>query len=112
MNNSLHVLVVEDMIVAQKIMTIHMKSQGCTVDIAADGATALQKADEIPYDIILMDIGLGEGPDGFEVAEAIKTSSVYNKNTMIMAITSHEESEFLAKGSSCGMDLLSLSRHR
>ncbi|CDZ76451.1 Signal transduction histidine-protein kinase BarA [Legionella massiliensis] len=103
MSYPISVLVVEDSPLAQKVATIHMVNQGCKVDIAADSFTALEKAMTIRYDIILMDIGLGDGPDGFEVTNQIKQLSDLNKTTPIMAVTAHNEEGYQNKAIAYGM---------
>jgi CheY-like chemotaxis protein len=103
MINSLHTLVVEDSPIAQRVMTIQMTQQGCQVDLASDGAMALEKAMRTRYDVILMDIGLGDGPDGFEVTAQIKELCPLNKATPVMAVTAHNEPEFREKALEYGM---------
>lgn len=103
MDTPMHVLAVEDTPIAQKVIKIQMMQQGCTVDIAADGATALEMALHTHYHLILMDIGLGPGPNGFEVTTQIKQQSVINKNTPIIAVTAHEEPGYYTRAMECGM---------
>lgn len=103
MANSIHILVVEDSQVAQTVMKTNLTQQGCIVDIAADAQGALAKVHERHYDAILMDIGLGDGPDGFDVAEQIKLHSILNRDTSIAAVSAHEESEYRDKAEAVGM---------
>ncbi len=98
------VLLVEDIPIAQTIEREQMMQQDCEVDIATDGASALEKAMTNHYDLILMDIGLGDGPDGFEVTSQIKKLSVINKSTPIVALTAHGEKEYMDKASEVGID--------
>lgn len=103
MDNQFHILVVEDTPVAQVVVESQLVNVGCIVDLAADGKSALEKAAATHYDLILMDIGLGEGLDGFEVALLIKEGNGINKMTAIMAVTAHGEPEFNKKAESVGM---------
>lgn len=100
---SIRVLLVEDTPVAQIVAKNHLTKQGCEVDIASSGDEALEKILQIQYDIILMDIGLGDGPDGFEVTTQIKSENTLNQLTPIIAITSHEEESFEDKAFAVGM---------
>ncbi|MCL9684505.1 response regulator [Legionella maioricensis] len=75
MHRAPHILIVEDTMIAQVVLKTQMMKQGCTVDTASDGVSALNLALLTHYDIILMDIGLGDGPDGFEVAVQIKNKA-------------------------------------
>lgn len=98
------ILIVEDTLIAQKVIKQQLTDHGCVVDTASDGEEALKKAMLTRYDIILMDIGLGNGPDGFSVAENIKKHSQINSTTPIMAVTSHGEPEYYHKAIYVGME--------
>ena len=98
------ILVVEDTLIAQMVIKSMLTDEGCEVDMAVDGNKALEKANENQYDVILMDIGLGAGPDGFEATANIKSKSKLNKTTPIMAVTSHEQEEYKQKAIKYGMD--------
>lgn len=103
MDNSLHILVVEDSLIALVVIKTQLAKLGCVVDTATDGEQALKKALVTPYDLILMDIGLGDGPDGFDVAASIKKQSEMNQSTPVMAVTSHGEAEYIEKATEVGM---------
>lgn len=103
MDNSLRILVVEDSLIALVVIKTQLTRLGCQVDTATDSETALKKVLLSSYDLILMDIGLGEGPDGFDVAVSIKQKSIINQLTPIMAVTSHGEKEYVDKALEVGM---------
>lgn len=100
----LRILLVEDTLIAQTLAKTQLIDQGCEVDVAADGIIALEKALANSYDLILIDIGLGDGPDGFEVITQIKKQSVLNKTTPIVALTAHETMDYMDKADEVGMD--------
>lgn len=103
MDAELHVLVVEDTPIARIILKANLTKQGCTVDQAFDGQSAIRNANTTQYDLILMDIGLGEGPNGFDITETIKKESTLNADTPVIAVTAHSEPEYQARALSCGM---------
>lgn len=103
MDTSPHILVVEDTMVAQVVIKNQMMKLGCIVDTASDGLSAIEKGLTIHYDLILMDIGLGDGPNGFDVAIEIKKQNQINTLTPIMAVTAHGEPEFNDKALAVGM---------
>lgn len=103
MTSSPRILIVEDTLIAQMLTKIQLTEFGCIVDIAANGITALEKAKHQSYDLILMDLNLGEGPDGFEVSVQIKKQSKKNKNTPIIALTTHDVPEYAYKAEAVGM---------
>jgi CheY-like chemotaxis protein len=104
MTRRIRVLLVEDTLIAQTVVKSQMIEQGCEVDIAPDGLVALEKAIENDYDLILMDIGLGDGPDGFEVTALIRDESAHNETTPVVAITSHGEADYKEKAMVAGID--------
>lgn len=103
MDTPLRILVVEDSLIALVVIKTQLTKLGCLVDTATNGESALEEACSKPYDLILMDIGLGDGPDGFEVAAHIKQQSKVNNLTPIMAVTSHGEKEYIEKALKVGM---------
>lgn len=55
-NINAKILMAEDKLVNQKVISLMLQSAGCTVDIAKNGKEALQLFEKNKYDIILMDI--------------------------------------------------------
>lgn len=95
------VLIVEDdsinAFITKKFISEHHES-----DVASDGTIALQKIKEKNYDIVLMDINLGdEELDGVEVLRRIRSIPGFEKIPSI-AITayalSNDRERFLAQG--------------
>ena len=72
-----------------------------SVDYAVNGVTALKMAVDKKYSLILMDINLGEGLIGIDVAKEIKNIHGY-ENTAIVALTAYagqnEKENFLSLG--------------
>ncbi|CDZ77616.1 putative transcriptional regulatory protein pdtaR [Legionella massiliensis] len=101
--NAIHILVVEDSKIAQMVMKTNLVEQGCIVDIAADAQGAIEKAQGRHYDVILMDIGLGNGPDGFDTAAQIKAHSALNRKTSIAAVSVYSDQEYRDKAGAVGM---------
>jgi two-component system aerobic respiration control sensor histidine kinase ArcB len=89
LNPSARVLVVEDNEIAAMGVVISLRPFQCAVDVAENGAKALEKAQNNAYDFILMDVGL---PDmsGIEVTKAIRSFSDPQKAQVpIFALTGH-----------------------
>ncbi len=60
--------------------TVRLAWPDCQVTIARDGAEALQRFQEGPVDLVILDVSMPP-PDGFEVCRRIRdTSSVPNLN--------------------------------
>lgn len=83
---SAYILVVEDNKMAQLAVKMLLTSLSCRVDIACDGQQALELSASHDYDLILMDIGLGEGLDGYEVTQHLR-QRIALKDTPIIALT-------------------------
>ncbi len=87
----LNVLVVEDNLLNQKVVIFTLKRLGCQVDVADDGLTAIDKAAEKHYEVIMMDIQM-PGINGYETTRRIRE---HEKNTgvekpaYIIAITAN-----------------------
>jgi CheY-like chemotaxis protein len=67
----LPVLVVEDYEDAGETLAILLRLHGHQVEVARDGAAALQAAQETPPDVLLIDLGL-PGEDGYAVAKRLR----------------------------------------
>lgn len=83
------ILVVEDNYIAQTVAKALLTQLACAVDVASNGIDALELCKKKHYDLIFMDIGLGDGMDGYEVTQHIRNCSTEIKNTPIIALTAH-----------------------
>lgn len=98
-----NILLVEDSLIIQKVVKFIISTHTCHLSMAACGYDALTITDQHRFDIILMDIGLGD-MDGFEVTQQIREKSLLNKETPIFALTAHDESDFHGKALDAQMD--------
>jgi len=98
--DKLSILLVEDDEASRDYTTALLKKY-FNIESAFEGLEAIEKAKEKDYDIILMDINLGKGIDGTEVARKIRKSPGYEK-TPIVALTAFvlpgDREEFIAGG--------------
>jgi DNA-binding NarL/FixJ family response regulator len=101
MSQLIRVLIVED----QELLRIGIRcalQQMKNVQIigmAFDGISAVEKAQELEPDLILMDIGL-PGLDGLEAMRRIKASL----NCRVLILTSHEDQQTVCEAFSAGAD--------
>jgi CheY-like chemotaxis protein/HPt (histidine-containing phosphotransfer) domain-containing protein len=98
------VLVVEDSFIAQSAAKTLLSSMGCLVDIAANGKEVLHLCEQTDYDLIFMDISLGEGMDGYELTHQIRTKTDAKKYVPIIALTAHGSEESRQRCLDVGMD--------
>ncbi|WP_254596080.1 response regulator [Legionella micdadei] len=98
------VLVVEDNVIAQKVVKTILSSMNCAVDLASNGKEALNKVNLNHYDLIFMDIGLGQGADGYEVTREIRKREKDSDHVPIVALTAHAAEENKQRCVEAGMD--------
>jgi CheY-like chemotaxis protein len=94
------VLYVEDDKINRDVMVMFL-NKICSVETAESGEVALKMAAAKKYDIILLDINLGDSLGGMEVVKSILAIPEY-QNIPLVAVTSYsmgnERSEFLNGG--------------
>lgn len=84
---ALSVLVVEDNLINQKILVAFLRKRGYQVDVAADGAEAVQRLAEKRYGIVLMDLQMPV-LDGFEATRLIRSLPEI-ADVPIVAVSAH-----------------------
>ena len=106
MGDRLKILLVEDNILNQRIITFSFKKYNHEVTIANNGLEAVEKFNETTFDVILMDIMMPV-MDGLEasmkIREVEKNKDVKNR-TPIIALTANTMDNDREKCISYGMD--------
>jgi two-component system, OmpR family, aerobic respiration control sensor histidine kinase ArcB len=84
------VLVVEDNVIAQRVIKNLLESLGVVVDTADNGAQALQKIQNDDYPLILMDLGLPD-QDGYQVTVAVHQWQQQHQHpvSLVAALSAH-----------------------
>jgi len=83
----LKVLVAEDNVINQKIVSKYLTKWDVTVDLAENGRIALEKIRENPYDLVLMDLHMPE-MSGYEATARVREcSGEYFATLPIIALT-------------------------
>ena len=103
MARALRVLVVEDHADTAASLAALLRLEGHIVDVAPDGATALQIAHQLPPDVALLDIGL-PGIDGHQVAKQLREQR-NDKRPLLVATTGHGSNEDRLLSDAAGIDL-------
>ncbi|MBT9584058.1 response regulator, partial [bacterium] len=100
------ILVVEDNLVNQRIVSEMLQNLGFGVDIAANGRVALEQimncGPSSPWKVILMDLQMPE-MDGYTAAQAIRKMDRFDQ-VPIIAMTAHVLPEERERCRACGMD--------
>lgn len=81
---SRNVLVIEDDKDISRLLELHLKDEGYSVTVVADGTSGLRQALSRPFDIVILDLIL-PGMDGLEVCRGIRNRKDYTPVLMLTA---------------------------
>ncbi len=96
-------LVVDDNSVNQKVAARMLSKLGCHVEVAADGAEALDLVQRVPFAVVFMDCMMPE-MDGYEATGAIRRLAGPVARTPIVAMTANAMQGDREKCLASGMD--------
>ena len=97
----LRILVAEDNVVNQKVVSALLAKMGYAPDLVADGAEAVEAVKRQTYDVILMDVQM-PGTDGLEATRSICSRS--GTRPWIIALTANAAEEDRRACLDAGMD--------
>src|SRR3989440_9495201 len=88
---SLSILVVDDESDLREMLTRSFSREGHRVMAVADGRAAIDRASTDSFDIVLLDVALGGGPDGYEVCRTLRTRRNVVPIIMLTALDSEAD---------------------
>jgi DNA-binding response OmpR family regulator len=94
-------LVADDLVPIRQMVRITLSTQGWTIVEAKNGAEALDLVRSEKPDLVLLDVDMGPGPNGFEVCRQIKADPS-TKDIPVVMLTAHESDSDRAIGFSAG----------
>ena len=100
------ILLVEDNEMASMCAKSNIEKLGFSCDTAEDGETAIRMFAENYYELVLMDIDLGNDIDGYETTKRIRQIEAKYKRdrTPIVALTGYEKEDVYDTCLSSGMN--------
>jgi two-component system OmpR family response regulator len=96
----MHVLVVDDDPMVQKLLQRGLRSEGHVVDVAADAQQGLHLAQAGVFDVVVLDVSL-PGMTGLEVSSGLRAEG---NNVPILMLTGRVELSDRLKGFAAGAD--------
>ena len=96
----MHVLLVEDDIRISRVVQRALSEVGHDVDVAHDGAEGLARAEDTPYDLLVLDVMLPER-DGFSIARELRRQ---RQRTPILMLTARDAVADRVRGLDAGAD--------
>ena len=106
MGERLKILLVEDNLLNQRIVTFSLKKYNHEVTIANDGVEAIERFNEQKFDVILMDIMMPimDGLEATVKIREIESLYIFKIRTPIIALTANTMDNDREKCISYGMD--------
>jgi DNA-binding response OmpR family regulator len=88
---ALEILLVDDDDPLREMLSRSFEREGHKVTAVADGQAALDAAAERPFDIVLLDVALGAGPTGHDVARMLRSRRDVVPIIMLTALDSEAD---------------------
>jgi two-component system sensor histidine kinase/response regulator len=101
---ALRILIAEDNRVNQMLLMRLLEKRGHSVKVAANGRLALEFIEEVPYDLLLMDVQMPE-MDGMEATRALREKeSKSGTHLTVIGVTAHAMAGDRERCLQAGMD--------
>jgi len=94
-------LIADDLVPIRQMVRITLSTQGWTIIEAENGQTAIELARSERPDLMLLDVDMGAGPNGFDVCRELKAAED-TKDIPIVMLTAHDSESDRAVGFAAG----------
>jgi two-component system phosphate regulon response regulator PhoB len=96
-------LIADDLVPIRQMVRITLSTQGWTILEAENGQKALEMARAEHPDLMLLDVDMGAGPNGFDVCRELKADAD-TKGIPIVMLTAHDSESDRAVGFAAGAE--------
>jgi DNA-binding response OmpR family regulator len=100
-NDMAKLLIADDLVPIRQMVRITLSTQGWTIVEAENGQQALEMARAERPDLMLLDVDMGSGPNGFDVCRELKSADD-TKGIPIVMLTAHDSESDRAVGLAAG----------
>lgn len=94
-------LIADDLVPIRQMVRITLSTQGWTILEAENGQRALDMARSERPDLMLLDVDMGAGPNGFDVCRELKASED-TRDIPVVMLTAHDSESDRAVGFAAG----------
>ena len=100
---SFRVLIIDDNAQIGQISRLLLEADGHAVAVATDGEAGVELAQEFQPEVVLCDVTLPGGMNGFDVARAFRQRAEI-RDAVLIAVTGHDSAECRREAASVGFD--------
>lgn len=97
-------LIVDDQPDIRKLILMTMESEDFELHETDNGVDALRIAQNLRPDVILLDVMMPGGLDGYQVCEKIKADTVLRSTTKVILLTARGQRTDIERGQAVGCD--------
>ena len=97
-------LVVDDQADIRKLILMTMESEAFDLHETDNGVDALRLAQDLRPAVVLLDVMMPGGLDGYQVCEKIKTDEVLKNQTKVILLTARGQRTDIERGHAAGCD--------
>lgn len=99
-----NVLIVDDQPDIRKLILMTMESEDFTLHETDNGVDALRLAQNLRPAVVLLDVMMPGGLDGYQVCEKIKSDDALKSTTKVILLTARGQRTDVERGQSVGCD--------